>query len=123
VTEASNSEECCTLIENALDNLTKDVTERLLNAQVTPATSNVLLNDQLTTPLSNDPLAAARLKKKEVNKENKGSKRKKSWTERQYKGKRVGPSTTTAPLSKVYHTHIISSKCNLLQYFYLNFYM
>jgi zinc finger SWIM domain-containing protein 3 len=109
VTEASNSEECCTLIEKTLDNLTKDIKERLLNAQVTPVTSTVLLHAQLTTPLANDSLAAARLKKKEVNKENKGSKRKKSWTERQYKGKMVGPSTATTPLSKVYQTHIRSS--------------
>ena len=114
VTEVSNSEECCTLIENTLDNLSKEVKVRLLNAQVTPATSNILPNDSLV---------AARLKKKEVNKEGKNSKRRKSWTERQYKAKRIGPATTTAPLSKVYATDTISFKCNLLQYYYLNFHI
>jgi hypothetical protein len=36
VTEASNSKEWCTLIENTLDTLSKDVKERLLNSQETP---------------------------------------------------------------------------------------
>ena len=108
VTEVSNSEECCTLIENTLDNLSKEVKVRLLNAQVTPATSSFLPNAQVTTPASNDSLVAARLKKKVVNKEDKNSKRRKSWTERQYKARKIGPTITTTPLSKVYETNIIS---------------
>jgi zinc finger SWIM domain-containing protein 3 len=88
VTEESNSEECSVLIENSPDNLTNDVKERLLNAQATPTTSSVLLNAQVTTPSSNDSLAAARLKKTEVNEEDKSSKRRKSWTERQFRRKK-----------------------------------
>ncbi|XP_047063565.1 protein FAR1-RELATED SEQUENCE 5-like isoform X2 [Lolium rigidum] len=101
VTEASNSEECCTLIENTLDSLRKKVKGLLLNAQVTTTASNNLLNSQVTTPeAQNDSLADARLKKKEVNKQDKGSKRRVSWTERRRKGKKIGPTTSTAPLSK-----------------------
>jgi hypothetical protein len=37
-----------------------------LNAQATSATSNILLNAQVTTPASNYSLAAIDLKKKEV---------------------------------------------------------
>jgi zinc finger SWIM domain-containing protein 3 len=107
-TEISNSEECCTLIENTVDNLSKEVKWLLLNAQVTTPASNNLLNAQVTTPeAQNDSLADARLKKKEVNKQDKGSKRKVSWTERQHRGKTIGPTITTAPLSKVYESHII----------------
>jgi zinc finger SWIM domain-containing protein 3 len=78
VTEACNSEECCILIENSLDNLSKEVKERLLNAQVTTPASNIPLTAQVTTPAPNIPLADARLKKKEVNKQDKGPKRRKS---------------------------------------------
>jgi hypothetical protein len=82
------------------------VKERLLNAQATPTVPTILLNAQMTTPSPNDSLAAARLKKKEVNKEDKSFKRRRSWTERQHKGKKIGPAKTTAPLSKVYQTHV-----------------
>jgi hypothetical protein len=65
-----------------------------LNAQVTTLASNNLLNAQVTTPeAQTDSLADARLKKKEVNKQDKGSKRRVSWTERQHRGKTIGPTT------------------------------
>jgi hypothetical protein len=94
-----------------------------LNTQVTTPASNIPLTAQVTTPAPNIPLADARLKKKEVNKQDKGPKRRKSWTEMQYKAKKIGPTRTTAPLSKVYQSHIISLKCNLLSHCYLNCHM
>lgn len=86
---------------------------RLLNAEVPPPASDDLLNAKVTPPATTDLLAAACLKKKEINKADKNSKRRKDWTERQYKRKKIGPATTTTPpLSKVPLTH-----CTIQMYF------
>jgi zinc finger SWIM domain-containing protein 3 len=87
-TLAANSEECCILIENALDSANKMVKERLgLSTTSTDQQCDV----QVTPEVPNELLTAARLKKKEAQK--KSSKRKMSFLDRQHKIKRKTPSS------------------------------
>ena len=58
-TEASHSEECCILIDNTLDNLSKEVKRQLLNVEVPSPASDDLLNAKVTPPATTDLLAAA----------------------------------------------------------------
>lgn len=91
-TQASSSEECCILIENALDSASKQVEERLNGGTYN---SDERHDANGTPQASNDLLSSARLKKKPT--ENRRSRRKKTWLDKLHKRRKRGPAKDGAP--------------------------
>ncbi|XBJ23335.1 hypothetical protein VPH35_001521 [Triticum aestivum] len=85
-TQVAPSEECCTLLESALDSLTKEFLGRMKNAHQSNHMEGC--STQVVHEESNEHLAAARLKKKSPKK--KTRKRKLNWIDKQHKNKKKG---------------------------------
>lgn len=99
--KASGSEECCTLIENALDSVEKEVEAKLKMGSQSQHDEGC---DTQAIPRTNELLTAARLKKKSPRK--KTSKRKRTWVEKFHKKKKTRPSDMeTQELPKVHSSY------------------
>ncbi|KAL6609544.1 hypothetical protein ACP70R_039513 [Stipagrostis hirtigluma subsp. patula] len=88
--QASSSEECCILIENALDSLSKQVQSRMEGCQ---SNSSEGPDSQVIPDVSKEDLSAARLKKKPAQKRR--TKRERTWLDRQHKTRNKGPATVS----------------------------
>jgi zinc finger SWIM domain-containing protein 3 len=93
--KVANSEECCLMLENAIDFVGPQIEDKL---NATTNASDKPCNDQENTDpnvqLPNELLSAAKLKKKEV--QSKNLRRKKTWLDKLLKGKRKPTKVTTS---------------------------
>jgi zinc finger SWIM domain-containing protein 3 len=92
----ASSEECCLLLENALDSVSPQLEDKLnASSTATNEPSNGQENvDPNVVQQTTDFLNAAQLKKKEV--QSKNSKRAKSWIDKLQKGKRKSTKSSTS---------------------------
>ncbi|XP_010233013.1 protein FAR1-RELATED SEQUENCE 5-like [Brachypodium distachyon] len=94
-TKVAGSQECCILLENALDTVGKEVEARMKNGSESKDNEGC---DTQVMPESNELLSAARLKKKSPKK--KTAKRKLSWVDKFHKKRKTGRATGSQELPK-----------------------
>jgi zinc finger SWIM domain-containing protein 3 len=93
--KVANSEECCLMLENAIDFVGPQIEDKLnatTNASDKPCNDQENIDPNVQLP--NELLSAAKLKKKEV--QSKNLRRKKTWLDKLLKGKRKPTKVTTS---------------------------